>query len=329
MRTVVLVLLGLALLAPPASAQGSWADKLFKDGTTHDFGSVPRGTQLYKRFKLTNIYAVPLEISAKRGCTCLTITPERQVLQPRQDAFIDVDMDAHKFLGQKEVKSLVTVTNGTEYASSTTLVVTANSRTDVVLNPGQVSCGVVSRGQRSAAQTIDVEYAGVLDWRVTEIAKHSAPLDASFKELYRRPGQVGYRVTVAVKPDAPAGSLKHELFLKTNDPAGPLVPILVEANVQASLSVAPNPVSLGTLKVGEALTKLVIVRASRPFKVAAVEGQGDGLTAELPSASQTAQIVKIKWQPVKSGAVKRQLKIKTDLVDETSIPLTVEGLADP
>src|SRR5207245_8268836 len=107
------------------------------------------------------------------------------------------------------------------------LRVSATSRTDVVVNPGQISFGVVPRGQATAAQSIDVEYAGVLDWRVNEIVKNEAPLNVTFKELYRRSGGVGYQVRVAIKPDAPGGTLKHEIFLKKNAPANAPVPILV------------------------------------------------------------------------------------------------------
>ncbi len=250
MKKVVLALLALTLGTATAPGQGNWAEKFFKESLTHEFGSVPRGTQLYYRFKIKNIYAVPLEMSARVGCNCVTVTPLSQVLQPRQEGALDVLMDTSRVTGYKSVNIYITV--GPEYVSSTTLRVSATSRTDVVVNPGQISFGVVPRGQTTPAQSIDVEYAGVLDWRVSEIVKTEAPVNVTFKELYRRPGGVGYQVKVAIKPDAPAGPLKHELFLKTNDPASPLVPILVEANIQASLSVAPNPVNLGNLKVGEA-----------------------------------------------------------------------------
>src|SRR5262249_62394826 len=120
-------------------------------------------------------------------------------------------------------------------------------------NPGQVSFGVVPRGQ-TPTQYIDVEYAGVLDWRVSDVEKPAAALDVSCKEQYRRPGQVGYRVAVSLKADAPPGPLKQELFLKTNDPASPLVQLLDASTVQAPLTFIPETVNLGSLQVGEAAT---------------------------------------------------------------------------
>jgi hypothetical protein len=43
----------------------AWADKLFgaPANLVHDFGTVPGGAQLYHDFVITNIYAVPIEIT--------------------------------------------------------------------------------------------------------------------------------------------------------------------------------------------------------------------------------------------------------------------------
>lgn len=332
MRKILLALFTLGLATPMALGQSAgerWRwEEFFKDGLTHDFGTVPRGTQLSYRFEMKNIYAVPLEINGRIGCNCVTATPLSQVLQPRQVGYLDVHMDTSRLSGHKSVNIYITA-SGPGYASSTTLRVSSYSRTDVVVNPGQINFGVVPRGQATAPHTIDVEYAGVLDWRVSEVVKHEAPLDVTLKELYRRPGQVGYQVAVALKPDAPAGPFKHELFLKTNDPASPLVPILVEANIQASVSVAPNPVRMGNLKVGESVTRLVVIRASKPFRIVAIEGQGDGVVADLPTAANQVQVLKVKFQPVKPGELRRQLQIKTDLDQEAAAAVTLEGSVEP
>jgi hypothetical protein len=140
---------------------------------------------------------------------------------------------------------------------------------------------------------------------------------------------VGYQVAVAIKPDAPPGPLRHEIFLKTNDPAGPLVPILVEANIQASLNVAPPVVRFGNLKPEESVTKLVIVGAGKPFRITTVEGQGDGVQVDLPSAPAKTQVLKVKFHAAKPGEVHRQLRIKTDLGQESTASVTLEGTVEP
>src|SRR5437763_440961 len=106
-------------------------------------------------------------------------------------------MDGRRFRGPKSVAIWVTV--GPLYVSTVPLRVTAVARNDVVCNPGEVGFGFVAPGQTPSA-TVDVEYAGPLAWQVSEIVvPKGAPFAATVKELYRRPGEVGYQVKVTLK----------------------------------------------------------------------------------------------------------------------------------
>src|SRR5262245_31113421 len=233
MRQAALALLIVTVSTVPAPAQG-WADKLFDFKTVHDFGTVARGAQLTHKFTIKNRWAVPLAITTIHvGCTCVTATAHPRVLKPLQTGHIEVNMDGRRFVGSKTVSVRVSV--GPEYISTTELRVSAFSRPDVVFNPGEVNFGTVQAGQE-VTQAIDIEYAGGINWVASEVLAKDLPVEASLKELYRRPGQVGYQLRVTLKENAPAGNLKHELFLKTNDPASPLLPVLLEATVQASVA---------------------------------------------------------------------------------------------
>jgi hypothetical protein len=330
MRNAVLALVALVLGAAACGAQTtSWADKMFKDGISHDFGSVPRGAQLFHRFSMTNIYAVPLQIiDVRTSCGCSAATPSTKLLQPREVGFIDVSMDGRKFTGPKSIR--VSVTVGPEYTSTAELTVTANSRADVVFNPGQVTFGAVPKGS-TPTQTIDVEYAGTLDWRVTGVLTNGAPFDVALEEWYRVPGKVGYHARFTLQARAPVGPLKQEVFLQTNDPASQLVPVLVEATVQAALTVSPDPVRADDLRVGQELTRKVMVRGTRPFRVLAVEGTGDdvGVATRLPTDKpQVQHTLVLKCRPARPGDFKRELRIRTDLQD-APVTVTVEGKAVP
>ncbi len=330
MRSALLAVavVALAAAAAPAQQPTAWAEKMFDGKLTHDFGSVPRGAQLFYPLKITNIYAVRMEITGiKPGCGCVTADPVKRVLEPRESTTININMDTRRFTGPKTVGIRVSV--GPDYISSAELKVSATSRADIVFNPGEVSFGTVVRGQ-TPTQTIDVEYAGALAWQVSEVIAKDLPLDVSIKELYRRPGQVGYQVRVTLKSDAPVGPLKADLFLKTNDPASPLVPVLVEANVQSAVTVAPPVLALGAVEVGKPLTRRVVVRGSRPFRVLGVDGTGGGITLEGNPAGTAApvQIVTFKCQFDQAGDFKRELKIRTDLQD-VPVSVTIEGTATP
>lgn len=321
MRTAILSVALFIAAGTAARAQG-WAEKMFKDGTAHDFGTVPHGAQLFHRFTITNIYAVRMEITGlKSGCGCVSAIPVKRVLESRESTTIDVSMNASKFVGTKTVGVRVTV--GPDFVSSAELKVTANSRPDIVFNPGQVNLGAVPMGQ-SAAQTVDVEYAGALDWKVDSVVAKGLPLDVSLKEAYRRPGRVGYQVRVSLKPDAPSGLLKDEIYLKTNDPNSPLVPMLVEANVQAALHVAPANLSLGTIKAGDVITRRVVLSGARDFRVLGVD-TADGVSIEpVSAAAAKVQIVTLKCQVDQAGEFKREVKVRTDLQD-APVVVTIEG----
>ena len=334
MRNMTLAVASLLLGAAAASAQGQgWAEKMFKEGTVHDFGAVPRGAQLFHRFPITNIYAVRMEVTGiVPGCGCVTATASKRVLEPRETAYLDVSMDAHRFTGPKAV--IVRVTVGPEFTSSAEIKVSANSRADIVFNPGQVSFGTVLRGQ-TPSQAVDVEYAGALPWRVTEVVVgKDQPLAAEVKELYRtpgKPGKVGYQLKVTLKPDAPPGALKQTVYLKTNDPATPLVPLLVEATLQSAVTVSPAALSFGGVKAGEEMTRKVVVRGTRPFKIMAVDGLGDGIAlANDPADAATAavQTVAFRCKFGQAGEFHRELRIKTDL-QEAPVVVTLDGTAAP
>src|SRR5262249_43282993 len=117
------------------------------------------------------------------------------------------------------------------------------------------------------------------------------------------------------------------IFLKTNDPTCPLLPVLVEATVQAPLSATPDTARMGTVTVGQTGTQKVIVKGNKAFHITVIEDQADGVTAETSDVLGETHIVTIKWQPTAAGELKRQLVIKTDLDKDTSVTVPVEGTA--
>lgn len=332
MRIVVLAALVAAALTPAASAQNAtaWADKLFGGVTTHEFGVVARGAQLKHSFKMTNIYKVPLEITQIRvSCGCVRAEAPVKVLQPNASGMLHVYMDARQFNGPKNVRVYVTV--GPEYISTATLFVSANGRQEVVFNPPSLDFGNIARGQ-TPTRSFDVEYGGGLDWRVTEIVKSAAaPFELRVEELPRLVGQAprrGYRLHATVKGDASPGPFKQEIILKTNNPAAPVLTYHVSGTVQATLTVTPSPLNLTGLRIGEMQTKKLLVRGSRPFRITKVDGQGEGVTVDLPTRQDTTHILTVRVQPTRAGDLRRQLTLRTDLGSESAV-ITVEGEIAP
>lgn len=333
-RVGTMIVMVFVFLAPVASAQdqAGWAHKLLtvdsKPSTEHDFGSVPKGALLQTQFLVTNPYAVPLTIQTRVSCDCVTVTASKQTLQSRDTGYLDILMDTRRFNGPKVVTVFFTVVHP-QYTSTALLTIKANCRTDVTLNPGAINFGIVPRGQVVQA-ALDVDYAGIRDWQVTGAAKNEL-FDVAFSEKYRQPGRTGYRVTLTLKQDAPAGSYKRELMLSTNDPAGPTVPVPFDVTVQSPLAVFPDTVKFLGSKIGTASEYKLSVRGNgKPFKITEVEGLSDGLSFAEPIPSAEARpvhLLTLKWTPMVVGNMQKKIILKTDAGPTAMV--NVEGAAIP
>lgn len=322
------------------SQETDWAKELFLDGPTKDFGTVARGTLLTYKFRMKNTYLVPLQITlTSPTCNCVTATSSVSKLLPPdkdkpgiEDGCIDVTMDARRFSGNKTVSIRVYVFSafdgGQQYSSQVTLQVKANSRNDVALNPGEMNFGVVAKGQATST-SLDVEYAGNLDWQVTGV-ETTAPLDPKVKPKFRgfdRRGinHVGYELAAALKPEAEPGTYRWTVYLKTNDPASPLLPVTVDATIEAPLAVAPSTVPFETIKLGQMRSMKILMNGTKPFQVLGVDGLGEGMSVELPSTVRTPQVITLTWTPSQTGAMQKTLNFRTSL--DIPATVTVEGSA--
>lgn len=307
-------------------AQSAWAEKMFPESREHNFGSVPKGGVLLHRFKVTNLYAVRMEITnLQSGCGCAEVKAEKRALEPRESTYIEARMFTSRFDGAKSV--LIRVTVGPQFVSSTDLKLVAVSRRDVVFNPGEFSFGSVLRGQ-SPVQSVDLDYAGPLNWKITEVISKDIPYTVNVAERVRKPGAVGYTLTAKLDPNAPIGALKHEVLLRTNDPASPVVSALLEANVQAAVTVTPPVLNLGTVQTDTPLIRRVVVRGVKPFKILGVDGTGSGveLGAALSPRAEMVHFVTFKCQFPNAGAFQSKIQIRTSAQDEP-VDVVIDGVA--
>jgi hypothetical protein len=138
----------------------------------------------------------------------------------------------------------------------------------------------------------------------------------------------GYRIAATIKAEPASGPFKQEVILKTNDPSAPMLTFHIVGNVQAGLAVSPSAIVVRDMKVGETQTKKVFVKASRPFRVTAVDGQGDGITVDVPDRQDQTQVLTVHVAPVKPGDLRKKLMIRTDL-DADATPLVIEASIEP
>ena len=309
-------------IAPAASPATNWTQGLFAE-SSHEFGPVPRGAKVRHLFVLTNRTASPVTIANVRvscGCTSGISTPGP--IAPGQAGVVEATMDTANFAGRKETALFVTLASADGKDAEVRLTVGTTILSDIVLNPGSIDFGSITRGV-SPKRTLTIDRIGSPNWKAVRMISASRAIEAELVETVRSSSGVGYALTVTLKPEAPAGPLREEIRIVTNDPESPNVPILVTANVQGGgLQATPSTLNLG----GAGAPGRFLVRAPKPFRILAIEGAGEGFeVAQVADVSRAAHAITVRYVPdanAPKGEVHHAFRVLTDLPDEAPLELT-------
>ncbi len=69
----------------------------------------------------------------------------------------------------------------------------------------------------------------------------------------------------------PAGYIKEQITLLSNDVHNPEIPVDVEGRVVSEITVSPATLFMGVVQPGQKVTKQLVVRGKRPFKIVGVK----------------------------------------------------------
>ena len=288
-----------AAQSPPlqAGTGPEWALKMFSE-TKHDFGVVARGAEVKTRIKITNLYNEEVRIaSALASCSCTTVMPlPKTVLKTRESTELEFSMDTRRFVRHKD--AVITVTFTAPQFAEVRIPIQMYVRTDVVLTPGGANFGAIDIG-KGANQTIEIAYAGRTDWEIREARTTNPHLDVAVEEVNRSGGNATYKLSVALKPSAPAGSFRGMIQLLTDDANNPVVPVLAEARIEADITVTPDTVPLGTLTPGKTKTVNVVIRGRKPFAIEKIECDSDdeAFAVRLPEGEKAVHVLPLTVTP--------------------------------
>ena len=315
-----------ALLLCVAAAHGQdWA-KTMCDHTTHDFGVVARGAKVEHRFVIENIYEEDVHIkSVSSTCGCSTPTVNRQALKTWEKAEVLVTLDTRGFLGRKD--STIKVVLDQPFSAEIQLHIHAYIRSDIVVQPGSVALGAVQQGA-GATQTLAVTYAGRDDWRIVRVECANPHIEATAAETSRTPGKAAYSLAVRLTPDAPAGYIRDQLVLVTNDydTRASRVPVTLDGLVVSALSARPSPLMMGTVEPGQSVTRNLVIQGRAPFQILAMRCDDPRFQCKATSQSKATHVVPVTFSASNDKApgetVSAKIQVETDLAGTQALEVS-------
>lgn len=304
------------LLVSPVQAR-DWAHEMIKE-TSFDFGLVARGAKAEHRFVIENNNEEEIRIaSATSSCGCTSVQLTKQVLKTWEKAEIIATLDSRSEPGAKD--ATITVTFGPNFVAEVQIHVHARIRGDVVVQPGAAEFGVLGQGDGGQLKLKLLYAVGRPDWRITAIESADPNIEAEAVETGRTPLQVSYDLAVNLKKNAPAGYIRSQLVLITNDfdPRSSRVPVSVEGLIVAPLSVQPSPLLMGLTEVGRSITRTLVLQGRTPFRVLAVKSSDERFQCAPPTDSAVRHLLPITFlastAPNGENQVRAKIRIETDL----------------
>lgn len=315
MKTVIAMLLMLASCLCPAAIQAqtySFTRDLFEK-KSHDFGTVARAAKIDYVFEFKNNTENTIVMSSVRtSCNCTTPTIEKKTIKPGEKGGVRCKFNTRSFLGSR--RATVTVSFSRPYFAEVQLEVKGYVRRDIVVDPPEIDFKNVKEG-KGGEQKVSIEYAGDNNWKISGAKSSNENIDVELKEKHRGNGLVGYELIAKLKKDAKPGYLNNfQLMLTTNDNRLNQFPISINGKVEEAISISPSTIDLNDMKMGESVTKKVIIKGSEPFQIVSFKASDDRVHAEISKAKRILHIVPVTMKSGdQSGKVSASLEFITDL----------------
>jgi hypothetical protein len=308
LRNLIVALFVLLAAASGGVAQ-EWATKMFNT-VTHDFKSVAAGAKAEYRFQIKNLYEEDVHVkSVRSSCGCTTPLIVKPDLKTFEVGEIVAEFNTKSFIGHKE--ATITVVFDKPFYAEVPLRISGFIRSDVVFQPGAVDFGTVDVGS-STEKRVAVNYAGRSDWSVLH-AKVPEGLETELVETARGNGQVTYELLVRLSKNMPAGYIQDQILLVTNDARNREIPLDVAGRVVSEIVVNPSSLFMGVVQPGQQVTKQLIVRGKRPFKIIGVKCDDASFEIAVNNQSKALHRLPIVFTAGdRVGKITQQIAFETD-----------------
>ena len=311
------------MLAIPASGQ-EWARKMFGTKLVHDFGIVAADSDAVYRFEVQNLYEEEVRIaSVSTSCNCTIASIDNGELATHEKGAIVARFNTSAFRGQKQ--ATLTVRIDRPYYAEVQLIVRGNIRGNVAFEPGSIKFGDIQQGNKIQKQ-ITVNHRGNHTWRITDVKStfDQSQIKVGLTEKYRGNGQVVYNMVVELQETVPAGYVKGELFIETNEGPGFRYPLVFNGRIVPPLELAPAILTLGPISPGQVVQRKVLLKAATPFRVTAITSSDECLQLEASAEAKKLHMVNVTYTAGEStGNHHCEAKIQTDLGQDLTLFRTI------
>ena len=304
----------IGLFVTGVATASSWADGMFTE-LSKDFGSVPRGPTLSHLFHFTNHSKDWVHVAGVRvSCGCTSATALDTDVAPGKTGAILAQLDTLLFRGSKAVTIFVTFDR--PQWDEVHLLVQAYGRDDIAVTPESFAFGQVHHNT-TPANTVNVSLVGNSQLQIVDARCESNYVRATVRPIRHDESEVSYQVTARLRSDTPVGKWYTDVWLRTNDPNSPRIRVPLTVDVEPSLVVSPDAVSLGEVKVGHTVQRKVLVRGDKPFKIKEVTG-GDGVLSVRDSTDETrpVHVLVVTLKASAAGDLNRTIRVLTDQKEE-------------
>ena len=317
-RSAIAIIGALLLTAVPASGQ-EWAKKMFQE-TTHNFGMVAANAKTEYRFPLTNLYRDDVHISGVRvSCGCTTPIVTKDTLKSWEQGEIIAHFNTDRFSGQRGATPTVVIDR--PQPAEVQLRVDGLIRNDVMISPGEVKFGSIDQGSaRDQEVLVDLSGAGR---QITQVKSQVTYVTATPTLVGQEAGRTRYKIRVHLAETSPPGYLNDQLMLVTNDASGTEFPLSVVGRVVPEVSISPSALSVGVVQPDQEVTKQLVVRAKRPFRILKINCDDPAFTFRPDNEAKSVHVVPVSFKAGHDASkVSQKIRIETDLGHEVSAELT-------
>jgi hypothetical protein len=134
-------------------------------------------------------------------------------------------------------------------------------------------------------------------------------------ETARGNGRVAYDLLVRMTKDAPTGYVKDQLILVTNDSQAREFPVDLHGRITSEITISPTKLFLGVVNPGQKVSKNLVVRGKKPFKITDIDAP-ESFQIEPSTDAKVVHLIPVIFTAgEEAGRVSQKISIHTDQGD--------------